>query len=103
MLERMPLDLDGNPRFVNDRNTPDTGCGPGATVDVGAHEFQGGIAVEAILGDIDGDEIVGIIDFLALLAAWGPCAEECCLADLDSNTFVGIADFLLLLSNWSEG
>jgi len=100
--ERLPLDLDGNPRFVDDPNTPDTGCGVGAIVDMGSYEFQAGIAFEANLGDIDGDEIVGINDFLDLLAAWGACADACCLEDLNADTFVGINDFLLLLGNWSE-
>ena len=31
----------------------------------------------------DGDGIVGIVDFLALLDDWGSCVEQCCLADLD--------------------
>ena len=52
------------------------------------------------LGNIDGDEIVGITDFLDLLAAWGACADACCLEDLDADTFVGITDFLILLGNW---
>ena len=53
------------------------------------------------LGDLDGDGIVGITDFLALLAAWGPCPEPCpltCPADLDGDCSVGITDFLLLLA-----
>ena len=99
-MERLPLDLDGNPRFVNDPRTPDTGCGTGAIVDMGSYEFQAGIAFEANLGDIDGDGVVGIIDFLALLAAWGACAGECCLEDLDNDTVVGPADFQILLGNW---
>ena len=49
-------------------------------------------------GDIDGDGIVGITDFLALLAAWGPNPGH--PADLDGDGFVGITDFLLLLANW---
>ncbi len=27
----------------------------------------------ACVGDLDGDNNVGIVDFLKLLAAWGPC------------------------------
>ena len=49
-------------------------------------------------GDIDGDGIVGITDFLALLAAWGPNPGH--PADLDGDGIVGITDFLLLLANW---
>ena len=56
------------------------------------------------LGDLDGDGTVGIVDFLALLAAWGPCPDPCppnCPADLDGDCVVGIIDFLALLDNWS--
>ena len=34
-------DLDGNPRFVDDPDTPDTGNGDPPIVDMGAYEFQG--------------------------------------------------------------
>lgn len=53
--------------------------------------------------DIDGDCAVGIVDFLSLLASWGPCEEPCpptCPADLDGDCEVGIVDFLALLANW---
>ncbi len=55
------------------------------------------------LGDLDGDCIVGIQDFLGLLAAWGRCpaASAGCPADLDGDGNVGILDFLMLLANWS--
>ncbi len=55
------------------------------------------------LGDLDGDGVVGIIDFLLLLAAWGPCSEPCpptCMGDFDGDCDVGIVDFLTLLANW---
>ena len=58
---------------------------------------------EAIPGDLDGDGVVGIIDFLELLASWGPCPQPCpptCPADLDGDCTVGITDFLALLGNW---
>ena len=57
----------------------------------------------AIAGDLDGDCTVGIVDFLALLAAWGPCPDPCpasCAADIDGDCTVGITDFLALLANW---
>ena len=55
-----------------------------------------------ILGDLDGDGAVGILDFLALLAAWGPCPAPPadCPADLDGDGTVGILDLLMLLGNW---
>ena len=54
-------------------------------------------------GDLDGDGIVGITDFLMLLAEWGACPVPCppaCAADLDGDCAVGITDFLALLGNW---
>jgi len=45
--------------------------------------------------------VVGVNDFLDLLAAWGACTETCCLADLDLDGNVGITDFLILLGNWT--
>jgi hypothetical protein len=48
--------------------------------------------------DLDGDGSVGIVDFLALLAAWGPSAGN--PADLDGDGVVGILDFLGLLAAW---
>ena len=56
-----------------------------------------------VTGDLDGDGVVGITDFLALLAAWGPCPDppDPCPADLDADGIVGILDFLILLANWT--
>ena len=60
--------------------------------------------IEQVVGDLDGDGLVGITDFLMLLADWGACPGPCpptCAADLDHDCNVGIADFLMLLANWS--
>jgi hypothetical protein len=92
-------DLDGNPRFAADEADFDPGCGIPVVVDMGAYEYQGN-PFPVKLGDIDGDGVVGITDFLKLLARWGPCPEDCCLADLDLDGNVGISDFLILLANW---
>ncbi len=56
----------------------------------------------SILGDLDGDGAVGILDFLQLLGEWGPCPvpPAACAGDLDGDGVVGILDFLLLLGNW---
>jgi hypothetical protein len=48
--------------------------------------------------DVDGDFVVGVLDFLAMLSAWGP--NEGHPADLDGDGEVGVADFLILLANW---
>jgi hypothetical protein len=55
-----------------------------------------------VLGDLDGDGVVGLSDLLILLSAWGACppppAE--CPADLSGDSSVGLADLLILLSAW---
>ena len=56
-------------------------------------------------GDFDGDGVVGINDFLELLANWGPCPSGPCPWDIASSAggpdgLVGINDFLELLANW---
>jgi hypothetical protein len=50
--------------------------------------------------DITGDGIVGINDFLGILAAWGPNPGHD--ADYDEDGFVGISDLLMLLGNWGQ-
>ncbi len=58
---------------------------------------------ESLPGDVDGDGIVGIIDFLLVLGAWGPCPRPCppCAADFDGDCVVGIGDFLIVLGSWT--
>lgn len=55
--------------------------------------------------DLDSDGLVGVLDFLTLLAAWGGCAEcgspVACPADFNGDCQVGVMDFLALLANWS--
>ncbi len=69
---------------------------------VGDTGFNLVLQLTAISADLDGDGVVGILDFLALLAAWRPCPAPPaqCPADLDGDGTVGILDFLLLLGNW---
>ena len=48
--------------------------------------------------DLDGDGLVGIVDFLDLLAQWG--TDPGGPPDFDNDGNVGITDFLALLANW---
>jgi len=94
--ERTPLDLDGNPRFVDDPLTDDTGVADPPDyleiVDMGAFEFQ------ACIGDLDGDGEVGLSDLALLLSnygQWGMGPED---GDLTGDTYVGLDDLAMLLS-----
>ena len=172
-------DLDGNPRFLEIPETPDTGLGELPIVDMGAYESLGGgclavtsqevlchadgttftVNIEGLNActggttqvtftasggavgaelcfttlvndggfccsteicvtipdcttaglptDLNGDGIVSIADFLALLGAWGSCSDcstpQACPADFDGDCSVGILDLLTLLQDWSAG
>jgi hypothetical protein len=85
-------DLDGNPRFVDDPDTVDTGYGDPPLVDMGAYEFQ------ACPWDLNGNGYVWIIDLLLLLCSWGPC--DGCPADFDGDGVVDVMDLLDLLCHW---
>ncbi len=80
--EALPYDLDGNPRFVDDPGTKDTGVGRPPIVDMGAYEFQG----VACPWDLNGDDLVGTGDLILLLGSWGDP--------------YGTADLIELLGNW---
>ena len=55
-----------------------------------------------IVGDLDGNGLVGVSDLLILLASWGACADcGACPADLDGDCKIGLSDLLILLANWT--
>ena len=71
-----------------------------------------GISSEAIAGggggecegDANGDGVVNIVDFLAVLFAFGDdCSQEPCDEDVDGDGMVGIGDFLTVLANFGCG
>ncbi len=71
--------------------------------DEGACEFGYTATVLARApADLDADGEVGIVDFIILLGAWGPCpaGPAACPADLDGSGAVGITDMLALLTAW---
>ncbi|MHC4588076.1 MAG: right-handed parallel beta-helix repeat-containing protein [Planctomycetota bacterium] len=88
------IDLGGNPRFVDDPDTVDTGYGDPPIVDMGAYEYQG----PPCPWDLNGNGHVWIVDLLLLLMSWGPCDD--CPADFDGNGSVGVMDLLDLLCHW---
>ena len=93
-------DLAGEPRFVDDPATPDTGVGAPPIVDLGTFEFQGDAT--NCDADLDGDRIVGASDLAMLLSSWGTTGGKSGppAADLDGDGIVGAGDLALLLSAW---
>ena len=107
--EPIPFDLDGNPRFVNDLDTQDTGVSEGGcpVVDMGTYEHQEGTE-ECCPADLSGDGVVEAFDLGILLGGWGPCPEPCkegdpedtCPADLSGDCVVEAFDLAILLGAW---
>jgi len=70
LWEYVPFDLDGEGRFFDDPDTPDSGSGLPPIVDMGAYEF-GGSDLPPCHGDLDGDRDVDLEDLAVLLAHYG--------------------------------
>jgi hypothetical protein len=89
-------DLDGNPRFVDDPDTPETGNpgAPGPIVDMGAYEFQG----TSCPWDLNGDGEVNVLDLIELVMSFGPC--ENCPADFNDDGIVNVLDLITLIMNF---
>ncbi len=64
---------------------------------VNGFQLVGG-AGEPCPWDLDGGGDVGILDLLALLAAWGPNPGH--PADFDGSGVVGVLDLVTLMANW---
>jgi len=98
--EPIPFDLEGNPRFVDDPGTDDTGnADPDypdlPIVDMGACEFQG----LTCPGDLDGDGDTDQSDLGILLSAWGINDG----GDLDNDGDTDQSDLGILLADWGCG
>lgn len=95
--EPVPIDLGGDPRFIDDPDSRDSGLGSCPLSDMGAYEFPVGLA-QCCPADFDQDGEIGPSDLATLLGSWGPCLG--CPEDLDGNDNVGAADLAILLGNW---
>ncbi|MCB9839073.1 MAG: right-handed parallel beta-helix repeat-containing protein [Phycisphaeraceae bacterium] len=88
-------DLAGNPRFMDDPMTPDTGAGAAPIADMGAYEF--GEPVIACPTDLNNDGVIDTADLGVLLGAFGSAGP---LGDLNGDSVVDTADLGILLGDF---
>ena len=78
----------------------------GGTVNFGGDPITGGgifvakHAPDAVPcpADVNGDEVVDVLDLVAVLVAWGPCAG--CAEDINGDSVVNVLDLVEVLVNW---
>ncbi len=68
----------------------------GASYDIGAHEF---VSTTILVGDINSDGIVNILDYTLLANAFGTTDTK---ADLNSDGIVNILDYTILSNNFGK-
>ena len=100
----MTTDLDGNPRFVDDPATTDTGYGDPPIVDMGAYEYQVGLACPADCSGPGGmsDGIIDVHDLLLVLGQWGTADPQADLAGVYGipDGVVDVHDLLAVIAAW---
>ena len=94
---QVSLDLSGDPRYMDDPGTADSGLGTPSFLDRGCYEFQG-TSAPPCLADLDGDGLVDGADLGLLLANWGGAGS----GDLDGSGTIDGADLGLLLAAWGN-
>ncbi len=95
--EPTPLDMAGQPRFVDTPTAPDTGSGTAPIVDMGAYEGA------VLVGDINLDGSVNGADLLAMALSFPSQAGDANYnpaCDISGDGRVNAIDLLLLAQNW---
>jgi hypothetical protein len=93
----LTTDLDGNPRFVDDPSTVDSGNGSAPVIDMGAYEFQ---VAGTCVADFTGD---GMLDFFDVSAFLGAYSGQDPIADLTGDGVFNFFDVSAFLNAYSAG
>ncbi len=92
-------DLDGNARFVDVPTADDVGSGTAPIVDIGAYERQ------HLVGDVNGDWVVDVIDLLWLIDTFGKAAGDPgynSACDFNHDGTVDVIDLLDMIGNFGK-
>lgn len=91
-------DLDGNPRFIDDLDTADTGVGPAPIIDMGAYEFQ--YIAPPCAADLTGDGFLNFFDISAFLMAFNNMDP---IADFSGDGLFNFFDISSFLQAFTAG
>lgn len=94
--ESIITDLAGDPRYVDDPDTADTGFGRAPIIDMGAYEFQAATCA----ADFNGDGVLNVLDFVAFQLAWQNSDPA---ADCDASGEFDVLDFVCFQQRFGEG
>ncbi len=61
------------------------------------------VSTITLLGDINGDGFVGLLDLDLILGTWNATITPGAAVDLDGDGFVGLGDLDIVLNNWNSG
>ncbi|MHC5115133.1 MAG: hypothetical protein ACYTGP_11985, partial [Planctomycetota bacterium] len=67
---------------------------------IGHNSFANGWRINLCVPDLSGNGAVDFADILAIIAAWGPCAD--CDEDLNGDGDVGFGDILVVIGAWGD-
>ncbi len=104
----IPFDVGGDPNFVASADFNSDGLPDIVTANQDKSPDGGSVAVllnnpppPPCPGDFTGDGFVNVVDFLDLLAHWGPCPSGAsCPWDLNGDEVVDVSDLLDVLFSW---
>ncbi len=94
MPDEIVTDLAGDPCFVDDPFTEDTGLGAPPLVDNGAYEHQ----APQCPADVTGDGEAGVYDLVSVLGKWGFTTDI--PEDIDGDRVVDALDLIYVLTMW---
>ncbi len=98
VLEALPLDLAGNPRFVDDPSATDSGVGGAPIVDLGPIEVQ---APAACVADCDGSGTLNLDDIDCFVAAF--LSSNLAGADCDGSGTLNLDDIDCFVAGFLAG
>ena len=75
-----------------------TACGGGTPVEPAACSAIP--CIDDCPADINDDNTINVSDLLAVISAWGACANPPCAEDVNGDDLINVSDLLAVISGW---